>query len=148
MMSDDALATPCPSCGAEARALSSCPACGEFVPAAKQSEPVELPNMCRTHQVLLVRQCSYGPDDPWRALYIASQIALFQGITCDPNVIDEAGGQVENLSRLGCLACRRPDLFGQLIDTVRRTPLWAHIGAIKRLGERWIGDALARGPRP
>ena len=99
-------------------------------------------DMCKTHQTLLVRQCAYGPDDPWRALLIATQIALFQGATADPQVQAETGGKVENLSGLGCLACRKPDLFGALIDKVQKTfPRDAHIGAIKRLGERWVADA-------
>lgn len=105
---------------------------------------VMLPNMCNTHQTLLVRQCGYGPQDPWRALLIATQIALFQGATADAKVHAETGGKVENLSGLGCLACRKPDLFGELIDKVQKTfPRDAHIGAIKALGERWVADAAA-----
>lgn len=103
---------------------------------------VMLPDLCNTHQTLLVRQCAYGPDDPWRALLIATQIALFQGATADPKVHAEVGGQVENLSGLGCLACRKPDLFGALVDKVQKTfPRDAHIRAIKELGERWVAGA-------
>jgi hypothetical protein len=105
---------------------------------------VMLPDMCKTHQALLVRQCAYGPADPWRALLIATQIALFQGATADPKVHAEMGGQIENLSVLGCLACRKPDLFGALIDKVQKTfPREAHISVIKALGERWVGDAAS-----
>ena len=100
---------------------------------------VMMPDMCNTHQVLLVRQCNYGPQDTWRALLIAAQIALFQGATADAAVHTEIGGQVENLSKLGCLACRKPDLFGALIDKVQKTPRTEHIGVIKTLGEQWIG---------
>lgn len=105
---------------------------------------VALPDMCQKHQILLVRQCAYGPNDPWRTLLIATQIALFQGATADAKVRAETGGKVENLSGLGCLACRKPDLFGALIDKVQKTyPRGAHIGAIKALGERWVADAAA-----
>ena len=105
---------------------------------------IVLPDMCKTHQTLLVRQCAYGPEDPWRALLIATQIALFQGATADPKVHAETNGQVENLSGLGCLACRKPDLFGALVDKVQKTfPRDAHIGVIKALGERWVADAAA-----
>lgn len=103
---------------------------------------IVLPDMCKTHQELLVRQCAYGPADPWRVLLIAAQIALFQGATADPKVQAETGGNVENLSVIGCLACRKPDLFGTLIDKVQRTfPRQAQIGAIKALGERWVAEA-------
>ena len=102
---------------------------------------IALPAMCQTHQALLVHQCGYGPQDPWRALLIATQIALFQGATTDPKVHAEIAGKIEGVSRLGCLACRKPDLFGTLIDTVQRTfPREAHIGAIKQLGERWVTE--------
>lgn len=75
---------------------------------------------------------------------IATQIALFQGATCDPKIHFETGGDATKVSKLGCLGCRKPDLFGQLIDKVQKTfPRDAHIGAIKALGERWIADARA-----
>lgn len=112
--------------------------------AASVRPQMTLPDMCKTHQTLLVRQCAYGPDDPWRALLIVTQIALFQGATADPKVRAETGGKVENLSGLGCLACRKPDLFGELIDKVQKTfPRDAHIGVIKALGARWVADAAA-----
>lgn len=105
---------------------------------------ITVAEMCKTHQWLLVHQCGYGPNDPWRVLLIAAQIALFQGATCDPKVHAETGGKVENLSGLGCLACRKPDLFGALVDKVQKTfPRDAQIGAIKALGDRWVVDAAA-----
>lgn len=100
---------------------------------------IAVPPMCRTHQALLVSQCGYGPQDPWQALQIVTNLALFQGATADPKVHVELGGVIENLPTIGCLACRKPDLFGQLIDRVQRTfPRSAHIGAIKQLGESWV----------
>lgn len=100
---------------------------------------VKLPDMCGTHQALLVRQCAYGPQDPWRSLLIASQIALFQGATADPKVHAETEGEISNVLRIGCLACRKPDLFGELVNKVQNTfPRDAHIGTIKALGEQWV----------
>lgn len=105
--------------------------------------PVVVPQLCKTHQVLLVKQCGYGPSDPWQALMIATQITLFQGVTADPRVYAQLNGNAENISTLGCLACRKPDLFGTLIDEVQKTPRLSHIGTIKRLGERLVQEAAA-----
>lgn len=103
---------------------------------------VVMPEMCRTHQSLLVSQCGYGPNDPWRALVISTQISLFQGASSDPKIHEELGGKIENIKGLGCIACRKPDLFGILVDKVQKTfPREAHIGAIKALGEQWVAEA-------
>ncbi|PIM51924.1 hypothetical protein CS062_17520 [Roseateles chitinivorans] len=103
--------------------------------------------LCATHRALLVKQAGYGPADPWQALEIATQIALFQGASCDDKVHAEIGGDIARLPEIGCLACRKPDLFGQLVDKVQRSfPSDAHVGAIKALGERWVSDAAAPGP--
>lgn len=108
-------------------------------------QTIKVAPMCTTHRALLVRQCGYGPDDPWMALEIATQIALLQGATADPKVHAETAGRVENFERIGCLACRKPDLFGVLVDKVQRTfPRDAHIGAIKTLGERWVAEGAAK----
>lgn len=106
---------------------------------------VKVAPLCTTHRTLLVRQCAYGPDDPWQALEIATQIALFQGASADPKVHADTEGRIENFERIGCLACRKPDLFGALVDKVQRTlPRDAHIGAIKALGERWVAEGAAK----
>lgn len=103
---------------------------------------IHLPSMCDKHRSLLVHQCGYGPQHPWRVLEIAAQVALFQGATADPKIYAEMGGQIEGVSSLGCLACRKPDLFGAIVDKVQKTfPREAHIGAIKALGERWVAEA-------
>lgn len=112
--------------------------------AQSEGPRVALKPLCNTHQALLVRQCQYGPQDPWMALLIATQIALFQGASCDPKVYAELNGQVERMPELGCLACCKPDLFGQLIDAVQRAPRDAHIRTIKELGEGWV-DATNQG---
>lgn len=108
---------------------------------------ITLAPMCETHRVLLVRQCGYRPQDTWRALEIATQVALFQGATADPKVRAETGGVVEKISELGCLACRKPDLFGELVDKVQRTfPRTSHLAAIKALGEGWVATAATDDP--
>ena len=108
---------------------------------------ITLPDMCRTHQALLVKQLGYGPQDPWRALLVAAQIALFQGATTDPKVQTELGGDATRLQELGCLGCRKPDLFGALIDTAQKAfPRKARLGAIKSLGERWVSEAAKGSP--
>lgn len=103
---------------------------------------VTIPEMCKTHQALLVKQCGYAPADPWRALMIVTQVALFQGLTADPKVHAELGGRIEDVAKIGCMACRKPDLFGVLIDKVQKTfPRRHHIRAIKELGESWVANA-------
>jgi hypothetical protein len=72
--------------------------------------------------------------DPWRALLICVQIALFQAVTCDDTAYDKAGGDVANLARLGCFACFKPDRFGELVEAAKTHDL----GVIKRLGESWV----------
>ncbi len=96
-----------------------------------------VPDMCKTHLALLVHQAGYGPNDTWRAVIIAAQIALFQAATCDPRIQKESGGEVENLTKLGCLACQKPDSFGEIVEAAKTHDL----GNIKRLGERWISEA-------
>lgn len=97
---------------------------------------VKIPELCREHQSMLVHEAGYAESDPWRALTIATQIALFQAVTCDPRGHAAMGGKIENVSSLGCLACRRPDSFGEIVETAK-----AHdLGAIKALGERWVNE--------
>lgn len=102
---------------------------------------IDMPPLCQTHRWLLVRQCNYGPNDTWRALEIATQLALFQGATADPAVHAQIGGDITKLSTLGCLACRKPDLFGTIVDRVQSTKRAAHIRVIKELGEAWVKAA-------
>lgn len=103
---------------------------------------IPIPDMCMTHKTLLVRQCDYGPNDAWIALLIATQAALFQGATADPKVRAETRGNLKNMMSIGCLACRKPDLFGTVIDMVQKSPRTRHISAIKALGERWVAEAV------
>lgn len=104
------------------------------------SAPIKMPPMCQMHQYLLVHQCGYGEDDPWRALVIAAQIALFQAMTADPAIVEECGGKVEKLAEVGCHACRKPDAFGEIVEAGKTRD----IGAIKRLGEAWVSAASGK----
>lgn len=101
---------------------------------------INMPPLCQTHRWLLVRQCNYGPNDTWRALEIATQLALFQGASADPKVHAQIGGDLTKLESVGCLACRKPDLFGTLVDKVQRTQRRKHIRVIKELGEQWVRE--------
>lgn len=93
--------------------------------------------MCNTHRVLLVRQLGIGPDGPWRAVEIMTMLALFQAMTADPKVWEEIGGDATRLPELGCMACRKPDAFGEIIKAGQG----ARPGAIKELGESWVRSA-------
>lgn len=95
---------------------------------------IVLPELCKTHQVLLVHQAGYKETDPWRALIIATQIALFQGATADPSTHERIGGLIERLPELGCLACYKPDKFGEIVEAAKSHD----IGEIKKLGESWL----------
>lgn len=100
---------------------------------------VKIDAMCQRHAAALVGHLRFREDDPWRALTIATQIALFQGHTARV----PAATTPDALSKLGCLACRHPDLFEAIIDAAQKVPLDQRIAAIKALGERWVQDASA-----
>jgi hypothetical protein len=93
-------------------------------------------DMCQTHQVLLVRQADYRESDPWRALVVVCQIALFQAATCDPETHKRIGGDIGKIGSLGCLACYKPDAFGEVVEAAKSHDL----GRIKALGERWVKE--------
>lgn len=97
---------------------------------------IVMPPMCAKHQSLLVHQAGYTPDDPWRALVIASQITLFQAATCDPKTHEKIGDDITRLPELGCLACYKPDAFGEVVEAAKTKDL----GKIKALGERWVAE--------
>lgn len=102
------------------------------------SQPTMIvPDMCRMHQLLLVRQVGFGPEDPWRALIVMAQVALLQGATADPACHKRIGGDLLRLSEIGCLACFKPDCFGEIVQAAQT----GEIGAIKRLGESWVRRA-------
>jgi len=95
---------------------------------------IELPPLCDRHAARLVKETGYGPNDTWRALMIATQIALFQAATVTPSVQRKLKGKIEGMTDLGCLACRLPGRFQKIIQTAKGRDL----GEIKKLGEGWI----------
>ena len=95
---------------------------------------IDLPQMCQMHQSLLVHQCGYGPNDTWRALIIMANIALFQGASADDAFWERLGGDISRIGEVGCLACFKPDKFGEIVDAVQRKGA----GTIKQLGESWL----------
>jgi hypothetical protein len=92
--------------------------------------------MCQLHQRLLLDQIGVGPDGPWRSHIIVAQITLFQSATAYPGTYDRIGGDVTRLGELGCLACYRPDTFGEIVQAFQG----GGIGAVKALGERICRD--------
>lgn len=101
-----------------------------------------IPNMCKTHQSLLVHGAGYSPSDPWRVLIIASQIALFQAATADPTLHAKIGGDIKHIGEIGCLACFKPDAFGEIVELAKSHDL----SKIKAYGES-IVDGAKQEPR-
>lgn len=105
------------------------------------SQPqIVLPDMCSKHKWLLIHQAGYREQNPWRALVIVAQLALFQAASCDQKTherLEQMGGDITNVERLGCLACYKPDAFGEIVQAVQSGDL----GAVKALGERWVSTA-------
>ncbi|MGE3276744.1 MAG: hypothetical protein AB7O67_16655 [Vicinamibacterales bacterium] len=97
-------------------------------------------DMCQKHQRLLVDQIGVAPDGPWRVCVIAAQIALFQGTTAHPDTFDRLGGDIRRIGELGCLACYRPDTFGEVVQAFQQEPA-PNIAAVKALGERLVAEA-------
>lgn len=104
-----------------------------------KSTPVQIivPDMCQLHQRLLLDQVQIGPKGPWRSAIIAAQIALFQGATAHPDTHERIGRDITRIGELGCLACYRPDTFGQVVEAFQRDG----IAGTKALGERLVADA-------
>lgn len=107
-----------------------------MVNAGSKRPQVLLPQMCQKHQALLVQHAGYGPEDTWRSLIVAAQIALFQAATADPQTHKEIGGDVTRMVQLGCLACYKPKAFDEIAEVARSHDL----AQIKDLGERWVKD--------
>ena len=95
---------------------------------------IVVPNMCQKHQRLLVQQLGLGPNDTWRAAIVMAQIVLFQAATAHPSTYERIGGDITRISELGCLACDRPDAFGEIIETTKTKGF----GAVKALGESYL----------
>lgn len=113
-------------------------------PAVKSGIPegaLMMPPMCDKHQYLLCQQAGYKESDPWRALIIVSQLALFQAMTADPKIYERVHGKVECIAELGCHACCKPDAFGEIVEAAKTHDL----GAIKKLGEKWVQESGTMG---
>lgn len=93
---------------------------------------VNVPEMCQRHQHKLVHGAGLGPNDVWRVLILVAQIALFQGATATPSVHKRLEGNIENITKLGCLACRLPGKFELILRK------GADFTAIKAMGESWV----------
>ena len=96
-----------------------------------------VPDMCRKHQWLLLQQVGIGPEGPWRSAVIAAQITLFQGTTAHAATYAVIGDDVQRIGELGCLACYRPDVFGQVVDAFTT----GGMAEVKALGERLVAEA-------
>lgn len=107
---------------------------------AKPNQQITLPELCKTHLSLFVHQARLKDSDPWRAFVIGAQIALFQAATSDPKTHERVGGLVERLSELGCLACYKPDAFGEIVEAAKTHDL----GLVKALGEKWVKENAER----
>lgn len=95
---------------------------------------VHVPDMCPLHRSLLMHQAGYSKEEPWRALIIMAQIALFQATTADPALHERIGDDITRLPKIGCLVCFKPDAFGEIVEAAKdKDP-----GAIRRLGESWV----------
>ena len=89
----------------------------------KKNPQVMMPNMCDKHQQLLVSQARYYESDPWRPLIIVSQLALFQAATTDALVHKRIGGDITRMKELGCMACLKPDAFGEVVEAAKSKDL-------------------------
>lgn len=98
-------------------------------------------DMCHKHQALLVHQAGYGPDDTWQALIVVAQVVLFQAATCDQQTHARIGNDISRIGELGCLACYKPDAFGEVVEVAKTH----NLKNIKELGERWIEAARIDG---
>lgn len=96
---------------------------------------INIQSLCQKHESLLVHGAKYLQKDPWRVLLIAAQIALFQAAAADERTHKKIGDDVSKIGTLGCLACYKPDAFGEIVETAKSHD----IKKVKALGERWCG---------
>src|SRR5678809_799238 len=95
---------------------------------------VVVPDMCQLHQSLLVHQAGFSRTDPWQALIIVAQVALFHAATEDPTLRPKLGGDLMRIGEIGCLACFKPDVFGGIVVAAQAGGL----DAIKRMVEPFL----------
>jgi len=107
--------------------------------AKNNDDGIMIPNLCEKHAVMLVAQSGYQQHEPWRAMMVASNIALFQFATTKPRTHELIGKDISRVGELGCLACYSPDAFGQIVEVAKSHD----IRNIRLLGEKWIADESA-----
>lgn len=95
-------------------------------------KPIMMPSFCDEHRSKLIHGAKFKPHDPWMALEIASQLAMFQVILADNNFHIKYGGDAHAISRVGCMACFANKTFKQLIKVAKKNK---DIGDIKKFGE-------------
>lgn len=101
------------------------------------NKQITLPQMCNKHRHLLFVQCGYSEKDPWMALELASSIALFQAASIDKRTHEKTGGDITKVSEFGCLACYKPDSFGEIVQAGKSKDILK----VKSLGERWVENS-------
>lgn len=99
-------------------------------------KPIKIPELCDKHMSLLVHGAGYKPHETWRALVAVANVALFQAATVFKRTHELIGDDITQIGKIGCLACYRPDKFGELVEVAKSKDL----GEIKALGEKWIID--------
>lgn len=105
---------------------------------------IKLAEMCLTHRQLLISQLEFFPTDPWQILEIVTQVTLFQSISVDDICYSQLNGNIENVRTLGCMACKKPDIFGKIIEEASKCRKKVDkITTIKNLGLKIVEDATA-----
>ncbi len=99
--------------------------------------PIVMPPFCAGHNHEIVHEAKYSETDPWRALIVITQVAMFQGMTTTPSVHKRVGGDVTKIATLGCFACRLPGKWKEVIRASK-----VSLEAIKELGEKWVAGGL------
>ena len=69
---------------------------------------------------------------------------MFQSISADDTCYSQLNGNIENVRTLGCMACRKPDIFGKTIEEASKCRKKVDkITTIKNLGLKIVEDAAA-----
>lgn len=94
---------------------------------------VEVPPLCSKHQRRVVTRLAVGPEGPWRAALLVTNMLLFQRASQDIMVHKRAGNRVEELSlvlaEIGCLACRYRNDF-ELALTFQKEESGMHVADV------------------
>jgi len=107
-----------------------------------KNSPIKLQPFCTKHSAELIRRAGYAQTDPWFALLLAAQVAMFQGATSTESVQKKTAGNIHQIAAFGCLACRLPIKWEEVLSIVKTRP--KDLGAIKGLGEIWVKEAVER----